>query len=54
METYQTTKKNVSRYELQAELPKMKKGGQPWLSEVGSLSIQSKSFLWKAPYRRTD
>jgi len=42
METYQTTKKNVSRYELQAELPKMKKGEQPWLTEVGSLSIQSK------------
>ena len=42
MMTYQTTKKNVSRYELQAELPKMKKGEQPWLAEVGSLSIQSK------------
>ena len=42
MTTYQTTKKNVSRFELQAELPKMKKGEQPWLAEVGSLSIQSK------------
>lgn len=42
MKTYQITKKNVSRYELQAELPKMKKGEQPWLAEVGSLSIQSK------------
>jgi len=42
MKTYQTLKKNVSRYELQAELPKMKKGEQPWLAEVGSLSIQSK------------
>jgi len=42
METYQTTKKNVSRFELQAELPKMKKSDQPWLAEVGSLSIQSK------------
>lgn len=42
MEAYQTTKKNISRYELQAELPKMKKGEQPWLTEVGSLSIQSK------------
>lgn len=42
METYQKDKTNISRYELQAELPKMKKGDQPWLSEVGSLSIQSK------------
>lgn len=42
MEAYQKDKTNISRYELQAELPKMKKGEQPWLSEVGSLSIQSK------------
>jgi putative transposase len=42
METYQKDKTNISRYELQAELPKMKKGDQPWLAEVGSLSIQSK------------
>jgi len=42
METYQKDKTNLSRYELQAELPKMKKGDQPWLAEVGSLSIQSK------------
>ena len=42
METYQKDKTNVSRYDLQAELPKMKKGEQPWLAEVGSLSIQSK------------
>lgn len=42
MEAYQKDKINLSRYELQAELPKMKKGDQPWLAEVGSLSIQSK------------
>ena len=42
MEAYQKDKTNLSRYELQAELPKMKKGEQPWLAEVGSLSIQSK------------
>ena len=42
MESYQKDKTNLSRYELQAELPKMKKGDQPWLAEVGSLSIQSK------------
>lgn len=42
MEAYQKDKTNLSRYELQAELPKMKKGDQPWLAEVGSLSIQSK------------
>ena len=42
MEAYQKDKTNLSRYELQAELPKMKKGEQPWLTEVGSLSIQSK------------
>lgn len=42
MEAYQKDKINLSRYELQAELPKMKKGNQPWLAEVGSLSIQSK------------
>jgi putative transposase len=42
MEAYQKDKTNISRYELQAELPKMKKGEQPWLSEVGSQSIQSK------------
>ena len=40
--SYQTDKINLSRFDLQAELPKMKKGDQPWLSEVGSLSIQSK------------
>ena len=42
MEAYQKDKTNLSRYELQAELPKMKKGDQPWLAEVCSLSIQSK------------
>ena len=42
MEAYQKDKTNLSRYELQAELPKMKKSEQPWLAEVGSLSIQSK------------
>ena len=42
MEAYQKDKTNLSRYELQTELPKMKKGDQPWLAEVGSLSIQSK------------
>ena len=42
MEAYQKDKTNLSRYELQAELPKMKKGDQPWIAEVGSLSIQSK------------
>lgn len=43
METYQQTKTNISRFQLQAELPKMKKmDDYSWLSEVGSLSIQSK------------
>lgn len=42
MESYQKDKTNLSRYDLQAEIPKMKKGEQPWLSEVGSLSLQSK------------
>ena len=43
METYQKTKTNVSRFELQAEIPKMKKQEDyVWLSEVGSLSVQSK------------
>jgi len=42
MKTYQQTKKNVSRYDLQAELPKMKKDKYPWLTEVGSQSLQSK------------
>lgn len=39
---YKTEKVNLSRFDLQAELPKMKRGKQPWLAEVGSLSIQSK------------
>lgn len=41
--SYQTDKTNLSRFDLQAELPKMKKQNDyAWLSEVGSLSIQSK------------
>lgn len=40
---YTKTGKSLSRYELQAELPKMKKQEDfSWLSEVNSLSIQSK------------
>lgn len=42
LETYQKDKTNISRFELQALIPEMKKNGYEWLTEVGSLSLQSK------------
>jgi len=43
MKAYQKDKTNLSRYDLQARLPKMKKQTEYcWLKEVNSLSIQSK------------
>lgn len=43
MKAYQKDKTNLSRYDLQARLPKMKKQEEySWLKEVNSLAIQSK------------
>lgn len=43
MKSYQTDKTNLSRYDLQARLPVMKKQEEySWLKEVNSLAIQSK------------
>jgi putative transposase len=43
MKAYQKDKTNLSRYDLQARLPKMKKQEEYcWLKEVNSLAIQSK------------
>lgn len=43
MKAYQTDKTNLSRYDLQARLPQMKKTEDyEWLKEVNSLAIQSK------------
>jgi putative transposase len=43
MKAYQIDKTNLSRYELQAKLPVMKKQEEfSWLKEVNSLAIQSK------------
>jgi putative transposase len=43
MKAYQTDKTNLTRYQLQAQLPAMKKTEEfSWLKEVNSLAIQSK------------
>ena len=42
VKTYQKDKTNLSRFDIQADLPKMKKSeGYSWLSEVNSLSLQA-------------
>ena len=42
VKAYQKDKTNISRYQIQAELPTMKKSEKYcWLSEVNSLSLQA-------------
>lgn len=42
VKTYQKDKSNLSRFDIQADLPKMKKSEEySWLSEVNSLSLQA-------------
>ena len=42
VKAYQKDKTNISRYQIQAELPMMKKSEEYcWLSEVNSLSLQA-------------
>lgn len=38
---YQETGKSLSRYQLQAQLPAMKQGDKPWLTEVNAQSLQA-------------
>lgn len=40
-QAYKTENVNISRFELQAKLPEMKKGDYQWLKEVNSLSLQA-------------
>lgn len=40
MEAYSKDKTSISRFDLQAELPILKKGDYQWLSEINSLSLQ--------------
>jgi putative transposase len=41
MQTYTETKTMISRFDLQAELPQLKRGDYTWLSEINSLSLQA-------------
>lgn len=41
VEHYEKTGESLSRYKIQAQLPEMKREGQPWLAEVNAQALQA-------------
>ena len=53
IETYKTTNKTISRFELQADLPKLKLNeNTKWLSEVNSQSLQATLIHLDSAYKK--
>ena len=53
IETYKTTNKTISRYELSSDLPKLKLNEQTkWLSEVNSQSLQATLIHLDSAYKK--